>query len=68
MHRLRKIDGAVDEDGNVVSIPRLPAITGTAKPLGWDHWPPHEKLDHLLDMMLDRMREYLSWPAGILTA
>ena len=62
MRRLRK-SGAVDQDGNVVTIPRLPAVTGASKPPGWDRWAPDEKLEHLLGLSLDRMREYLAWPA-----
>jgi hypothetical protein len=63
MRRLRKTGGAVDEDGNVVSIPRLPSFAGASKPPGWARWSPAEKCQHLLGMTLDRMHEYLSWPA-----
>ena len=62
MRRLRKT-GAVDENGNLVTIPRLPSITGANKPPGWNRWSAAEKAQHLLDMSLDRMRDYLSWPA-----
>jgi hypothetical protein len=46
-----------------VTIPRLPAVTSASKPAGWDRWPPDEKAEHLLGLSLDRMAEYLSWPA-----
>jgi hypothetical protein len=62
MRRLRKT-GAVDQDGNVITIPRLPSVTGANKPPGWNRWSPAEKVQHLLGLSLDRMAEYLSWPA-----
>ena len=62
MRKLRKT-GAVDEDGNVVTIPRLPSVTGSNKPPGWNRWSPAEKAEHLLGLSLDRMHEYLSWRA-----
>jgi hypothetical protein len=62
MRKLRKT-GAVDENGNLVTIPRLPSVTGANKPPGWNRWSAAEKAQHLLDMSLDRMRDYLSWPA-----
>jgi hypothetical protein len=61
MHKLRKT--AVDANGNVVTIPRLPSVTGTHKPPGWNRWSPAEKVEHLLGLSLDRMHDYLSWPA-----
>jgi hypothetical protein len=54
---------AVDPDGNVVTIPRLPSVTGAHKPPGWSRWSPAEKVEHLLGMSLDRMHDDLSWPA-----
>ena len=60
MRKLRKT-GAVDENGNLVTIPRLPSVTGANKPPGWNRVA--EKAQHLLDMSLDRMHDYLSWPA-----
>ena len=63
MRKLRKT-GAVDEDGNVVTIPRLPSVTGSNKPPGWKRWSPAEKAEHLMGLSLDRMHEYLSWPAN----
>ena len=62
MRKLRKT-GAVDENGNLVTIPRLPSVTGANKPPGWNRWSAAEKAQHLLDMSLDRMHDYLSWPA-----
>ena len=62
MRKLRKT-GAVDQDGNVVTIPRLPSVSGTNKPPGWKRWSPAERVEHLLGLSLDRMHEYLSWPA-----
>jgi hypothetical protein len=62
IRKLRKT-GAVDPDGNVVTIPRLPSVTGAHKPPGWNRWSAAEKVEHLLGMSLDRMHDYLSWPA-----
>jgi hypothetical protein len=62
MRKLRKT-GAVDTDGNVVTIPRLPSVTGAHRPPGWNRWSAAEKAEHLLSMSLDRMHDYLSWPA-----
>jgi hypothetical protein len=62
VRRLRKT-GAVDPGGNVVTIPRLPSVAGSNKPPGWDRWSPAEKVEHLLGLSLDRMHDYLSWPA-----
>ena len=61
MRRLRKT-AAVDQDGSVVTIPRLPPVAGTDKPAGWDRWSDAEKVQHLLGLSLDRMFDYLSWP------
>jgi hypothetical protein len=66
MQDRRRKTGAVDQDGNVVSIPRLPSVTGASKPPGWDRWSPAEKVQHLLGLSLDRIHEYLSWPADAL--
>jgi hypothetical protein len=62
MRKLRKT-GAVDGDGNVVALPRLPSVTGAHKPPGWNRWSAAEKVEHLLGMSLDCMHDYLSWPA-----
>jgi hypothetical protein len=62
MRKLRKT-GAVDQDGNLVTIPRLPSVAGANKPPGWNRWSAAEKVEHLLGLSLDRMRDYLSWPA-----
>jgi hypothetical protein len=63
IRRARKT-GAVDPaTGEVVAFPFLPPVTGASKPTGWDRWSPAEKVEHLLGLRLDRVREYLSWPA-----
>ena len=62
MRKLRKT-GAVDQDGNAITIPRLPSVAGTDKPSGWDRWSAAEKVEHLLGLSLDRIHDYLSWPA-----
>ena len=61
MRKLRET-GAVDQDGNLVTIPRLPRVAGTDKPPGWDQWSEAEKVQHLLGLSLDRMHDYLSCP------
>jgi hypothetical protein len=58
MRKLRKT-GAVDENGNLVTIPRLPSVTGANKPPGWNRWSAAEKAQHLLGISLDRMHDYL---------
>jgi hypothetical protein len=62
MRKLRKT-GAVDQDGNVVTIQRLPSVAGSNKPPGWTRLSDAEKVEHLLGMSLDRMHDYLSWSA-----
>jgi hypothetical protein len=62
MRRLRKT-GAIDQDGNVVTIQRLLSITGPNGPPGWTRWSAAEKVEQLLGLSLDRMRQYLSCPA-----
>jgi hypothetical protein len=37
MRKLRKT-GAVYQDGNVVTIPRLPSVAGANRPPGWKRW------------------------------
>jgi hypothetical protein len=59
MRRLRNT-GAVDQDGNIVTIPRLPSVMGAHKPPGWSRW---SAVEYLLGMSLDRMHDYLPWPA-----
>jgi hypothetical protein len=61
IRRLRRI-GAVDQDGKVIVIPRLPSVTGADKPPGWNRWSAAEKVEHLLGMALDRVHDYLGWP------
>ena len=65
MRRLRKT-GAVDQDGHVVTIPRLPSVAGSNKPPGWNRWSDAERVEHLLGMSLDRMHDYLSWSVNSL--
>jgi hypothetical protein len=62
MRKLRKTRG-VDQDGNVVTIPRLPSVAGSNKPPCWNRWSPAEKAEHLLGLSLDRMHEYPPWRA-----
>jgi hypothetical protein len=62
MRKLRKT-GAVDQDSNFVTIPRLPSVAGANRPPGSNRWSTAEKVEHLLGMSLDRMHDYLSWPA-----
>jgi hypothetical protein len=61
MRRLRKTGALDPTTGEVVVIPRLPHVAGASKPPGWDRWPAAEKVEHLLGLSLDRMRDYLSW-------
>jgi hypothetical protein len=63
MRRLRKTGTVDPTTGEVVVIPRLPAVTGASKPPGWNRWSAAEKVEHLLGMSLDRMAEILGWPA-----
>jgi hypothetical protein len=59
--------GALDATtGEVVVIPRLPSVTGANKPPGWNRWSAADKVEHLLSLSLDRMAEYLPWPADAL--
>jgi hypothetical protein len=55
-------DRSLDRDG-VVTIPRLPSVTGAHKPPGWNRWSAAEKVEHLLGVSLDRMHDYLAWSA-----
>ena len=63
MRRLHKTGARDPTTGEVIVIPRLPPITGSSKPLGWNRWQAAENVEHLLGLSLDRMAEYLSWPA-----
>jgi hypothetical protein len=49
--------------GNLVTIPRLPSVPGANKPPGWNGWSAADKAQHLLGMSLDRIHDYLAWPA-----
>jgi hypothetical protein len=63
MRRLRKTGALDPTTGELVVIPRLPPVAGASKPPGWNRWSEVEKVQHLLALSLDRMHEYLSWPA-----
>jgi hypothetical protein len=62
IRRARKTGSVDPVTSEIIVIPRLPSVTGVAKPPGWNRWSPAEKVDHLVGLSLDRMREYLSWP------
>jgi hypothetical protein len=66
MRRLRKT-GAVDQDRNVLTIPRLASVTGANKPPGRNRWSEAEKVRHLLGRSLLRIHKYLC-PGGLLKA
>jgi hypothetical protein len=53
MRKLRK-SGAIDENGNLVTIPRLPSVAGANKPPGWRQWGAAEMGQHLLNLSLNR--------------
>jgi hypothetical protein len=59
LKRRRKL-GIRAEDSSVIAFPRMPRVADL--PRGWRHWPPAEKVEHLLSMSLDDMYEILSWP------
>ena len=64
LKRQRKRGAVEPATGEVVTIPRLPPVSGRAgKPPGWNRWSPAEKVEHLLGMSFDRMHDYLAWPA-----
>jgi hypothetical protein len=62
MRRLRKTGALDPTTGEVIVIPRLPPVVGASKPPDWNRRSPAEKVEHLLGLSLDRMRDYLSWP------
>jgi hypothetical protein len=47
MRRLRKT-GILDQDDNLVTIPRLPSVAGSNKPPGWSRWSAAEKVEHFI--------------------
>jgi hypothetical protein len=47
LRKLRKT-AAVDSNGEVVTIPRLPSVTKASQPPDWSRWSPAEKVEHLL--------------------
>jgi hypothetical protein len=64
LKRQHKLGAVEPATGEVVTIPRLPLVSGRAgKPPGWNRWSPAEKVEHLLGMSFDRMHDYLMWPA-----
>jgi hypothetical protein len=46
MRNLRKT-GAVDENGNLIAIPRLPSVAGANKPSDGNQWSAAENVEHL---------------------
>jgi hypothetical protein len=60
MRKLRKT-GTQIANGEVIAFPRMPRVAEL--PRGWRHWPPAEKVEHLLGMSLDQAHNILSWPA-----
>jgi len=51
--------GVRGDDGSVIAFPRMPRTADL--PLGWRHWSPAEKIEHLLGMTLDDIAEIMSW-------
>jgi hypothetical protein len=62
MRKLRNT-GARDADGNVVPSHACRPSRVHRSHLGWNRWSAAENVEHLLGMSLDRMHDYLSWPA-----
>jgi hypothetical protein len=58
LKRQRKL-GVRDDDGGVIAFPYIPRVADL--PPGWRHWSPAQKIQHLLDMSLDRAHERISW-------
>jgi hypothetical protein len=56
--RQRKL-GVRAEDGSVITFPRKPRVAEL--PRGWQHFGPAQKVEHLLNMSLDRAAEVLTW-------
>jgi hypothetical protein len=57
LKRQRKAGICADE-GNVIAFLYMPCIADL--PRGWRHWSPAQKIEHPLDMSLDRAHEILS--------
>ena len=47
------------EDGGVIAFPYMPRVAEL--PRGWQNFGPAQKVEHLLNMSLDRAAEVLSW-------
>jgi hypothetical protein len=58
VRKLRKT-GAVDADGNVVTIPRLPSVTGKHKPSGWNRGSAVEKVEHIAELRAHEAARHL---------
>jgi hypothetical protein len=58
LKRQRKL-GVRAEDGSVIAFPYMPRVTEL--PPEWQHFGPAQKVEHLLNMSLDRAAEVLSW-------
>jgi hypothetical protein len=51
--------GVRAEDGSIITFPRMPRVAEL--PRGWRNFGPAQKVEHLLNMSLDRAVEVLSW-------
>jgi hypothetical protein len=58
LKRQRKL-GVCAEDGSVITFPRMPRVAEF--PRGWQNFGPAQKVEHLLNMSIDRAAEVLSW-------
>jgi hypothetical protein len=56
--RLPTLCSAVDENGDLVTIPRLSSVAGSSKLPGWKRRSAAEKVEHLLGLSLDRMHDF----------
>jgi hypothetical protein len=50
------------DDDSVIAFPYMRRAADL--PPGWRHWPPAQKIEHLLGMSLDRAAEILTWPVA----
>ena len=58
LKRQRKL-GVRADDGSIIAFPRMPRVAEL--PRGWRDFGPAQKVEHLLNMSLDRAAEILSW-------
>jgi hypothetical protein len=58
LKRQRKA-GIRADDGSVIAFPYMPRTADL--PRGWRNFGPAQKVEHLLNMSLDRAAEVLSW-------